>query len=965
MLKYLQQAWEECKEENRKLVSDPEEFWLFVVSVALLIYFLSGMSGCALSTEASMPREQELRPVGLVTDPNAYSEMPQGALSEANNIVLRRKGLVEPRPGQALSVDITSVSDTVRRLIPYDGDVLAVTSDAIDNRAAPYWLSDENPVQDEAGAGGQELLFDPLHVSGVKARGNLYLNTADGVRKLTAAQDRVASLSSLRQPPLVWPTAGSGSAIAIGDTVAYRATISATDDNDVVVTSPPSARGLLDNSSGGSAAGGSVTVYLPEGASEGQYVRLYRSKGSTGTPDDELALVKEVELESTDITNGYVVINEDVADADRGAFLYTSPSQEGIQASNSRPHAAKDLTVFRDSVFFLNTTGPHRISVKWDEGGYSLAGSSSGIGRRSVTGDLTADLNVIQSVSDVSGIKIGMVLGQASADFNGTGPVVVEAVSGSDVTVSETANKTSAGHSLTFHDTIVIVSDSGTSRYPVDDVINLNRSIVNGDTAKRISESSEIWGYAAGKVVWDVDTGQTVFQDDQAFVIEELVRNGSGFEVLATHGDEYFPPLPEPTDTVNAVPSDSDRRPSGFQWSKRDQPEHVPEANFALAGDDPILKAVPTKDAMFIFTEGGIWRLTGVGEESGWRIDPFDLSHKLLTPACAVVMQGDIYAWTNHGVVRVTDMGVSESVSAPISNLLSQIERDLATYSTDTGGAWMAANDKDNEILLGVPAAKGDDTAEKVYVLNTKTGAWTTWGGAYNHAVLDPSDGLLRFAKMDGSTLEVYKERGQTLLNTVGSEDDYDAKAADAAFEPIVSSVSSDNVVTLSSANGWTPEVGDLIHKDFFDPAIVISVASGTEFTVDSDAAQDYGTGAVDAYKHFDASVKYRSIDGGDPSTRKHYREAIVQWEELRGVHEWTMGWTSELSDTEVTQDVEYTRTRHATGPQPKRLFVPRDHGRVSRLRPKVTVSQAGGQWQFAGLSFRFEPMSSRVRGSL
>ncbi|MGA0355139.1 MAG: hypothetical protein ACO3OC_07660, partial [Ilumatobacteraceae bacterium] len=46
-----------------------------------------------------MATDLTLRAAGLYTDPNPHSDAPVGALRIADNVVIRRAGVLEPRPG--------------------------------------------------------------------------------------------------------------------------------------------------------------------------------------------------------------------------------------------------------------------------------------------------------------------------------------------------------------------------------------------------------------------------------------------------------------------------------------------------------------------------------------------------------------------------------------------------------------------------------------------------------------------------------------------------------------------------------------------------------------------------------------------------------------------------------------------------------------------------------------------------
>lgn len=79
-------------------------------------------------------------------------------------------------------------------------------------------------------------------------------------------------------------------------------------------------------------------------------------------PGDEMNLVYESPLTITDLTNGYVAINDITPESFRanGTFLYTNASSgSGILQANERPPIAKDIAQFRNATFYANTKSVH------------------------------------------------------------------------------------------------------------------------------------------------------------------------------------------------------------------------------------------------------------------------------------------------------------------------------------------------------------------------------------------------------------------------------------------------------------------------------------------------------------------------------------------------------------------------------------------------------------------------------
>lgn len=112
-----------------------------------------------------------------------------------------------------------------------------------------------------------------------------------------------------------------------------------------------------------------ITAYLPDNLDiTTQFVRVYRSSIFTASDtqaffdlvtDDELRLDYETNMTQTDINNGYIRYLDIASDSfvSTNAFLYTNAlSGEGIGQANAKPPVALDLTLFKNSMFYGNTS---------------------------------------------------------------------------------------------------------------------------------------------------------------------------------------------------------------------------------------------------------------------------------------------------------------------------------------------------------------------------------------------------------------------------------------------------------------------------------------------------------------------------------------------------------------------------------------------------------------------------------
>jgi hypothetical protein len=117
-----------------------------------------------------------------------------------------------------------------------------------------------------------------------------------------------------------------------------------------------------------------LTVTIPEDITSEYFYQIYRSSIFTATdtqvlstdvfPNDELQLVYEAFPSSAQILANEISIIDIVPDSFRGANLYTNASTgEGILQANDVPPFAKDINVFKNSVFYANTHTRHRRDI--------------------------------------------------------------------------------------------------------------------------------------------------------------------------------------------------------------------------------------------------------------------------------------------------------------------------------------------------------------------------------------------------------------------------------------------------------------------------------------------------------------------------------------------------------------------------------------------------------------------------
>lgn len=315
-----------------------------------------------------------LKAKGLYTYPNALSEMPEGALTQADNVVIDRNGVIEPRRGfNQYGDDLGISTDRAKQLLVYKDRILRHYTTVLqyDNGTGTFTSFNGSYSETETG----------LRIKSVEANGNLYFTTSAGVYRIsaTSASQFVNTAGYIRK-------AGGVTALDINGTidyttsgffqnetasylskVAYRLTWAYRDTNGNLVEGAPSSRLVLTNYSSTLSGTVNLTFAIPTDITTTDYFyRIYRSQVVETPsadiddldPGDELNLVIEDYPTSAELTARSVTVNDPTPEDFRtgGALLYTNPvSGEGILQSNEAPPLAKDLALFQNTVFYANT----------------------------------------------------------------------------------------------------------------------------------------------------------------------------------------------------------------------------------------------------------------------------------------------------------------------------------------------------------------------------------------------------------------------------------------------------------------------------------------------------------------------------------------------------------------------------------------------------------------------------------
>ncbi len=326
-----------------------------------------------------------LKASGLYTFYQSLMEVPPGALLKANNTVINRDGVIEPRRGiKTYGSSFGNINGTSRakELFEYKGRILRHVEDklAFDDGTSTFFDFAGSYLEPSSG----------YRIKACEAKQNIYFTTSKGIKKISATTSSEFSTSSNYITDSGIPRGISGTSTVLYNSVGffpenlstvsknyvnYRIVWSLVDKNKNLLLGAPSDIMTVENplSNNLSYIQAQVKLVFPIPTNIIQYnsteykYRIYRSEIANSIPSDELKLVYENNVTSAELLAGEIVYNDNVPELNRlgGVALYTNEiSGEGILKQNDEPPLAHDIASFKGHLFYSNTRSKHSLTLE-------------------------------------------------------------------------------------------------------------------------------------------------------------------------------------------------------------------------------------------------------------------------------------------------------------------------------------------------------------------------------------------------------------------------------------------------------------------------------------------------------------------------------------------------------------------------------------------------------------------------
>ncbi len=459
------------------------------------------------------------------------------------------------------------------------------------------------------------------------------------------------------------------------------------------------------------------------------------------------------------------------------------------------------------------------------------------------------------------------------------------------------------------------------------------------------------------------------------FVLQEQGISRVQFGVSSSNHTAWFPALTStPSDNLSLAGGNIG---SGY-CSKFQQPDSVPVANTINVGNTALewYRCLPLRNSVICLKADGCFQLTGTAFP--FTVTTLDLGTILTAPESPTVMNNQVFAFTNQGVVAITETGPG-IISRPIENTLQSISSYLhpqfprVTFGTsyETDRKW---------IMTTVSTADNFQKPTLSYVYDTITETWTTY--RYPVSTWDlhesPTEHRLYACSANENFPFVFQERKAFA----------DSDFADIEIPTTITAFSGRNITVTSTAGahvGWS--LAQLSTEGDNEPSIVGAISVITTITDSTHlVVRDVKSwNLVDTFTAYEQpipiDVLFCPIIGsqegqGNPGIVKFFQEIQLFFQKIR-FDNITFNFSTDFIAS--TTPVVFTPTSFATGwgtfpwgtqpwgsgsatVQSLRNYIPLAARRAHWLNVELLLSQAMVSFSFAGIVLTYRPVTTRSK---
>lgn len=395
----------------------------------------------------------------------------------------------------------------------------------------------------------------------------------------------------------------------------------------------------------------------------------------------------------------------------------------------------------------------------------------------------------------------------------------------------------------------------------------------------------------AGQSVWYAQY-VPLFEDAPGKIIvrrRDYADTALSITATAGAGPSFQPALPTSGTSVSSLNAAT---PNRLAYSKVEQPDSVPRANFFDVGAerDAIVRILNLRDSLMIITERGVHRLSGEDAQS-FNITQLDPSTRIRAAESAVVLNNAVYMYSSQGVVRISEDGVA-IVSRRIEFELNKV-LEIANFESQIFGI---AYEEERQYQLWTPSATTDTfpTVGWVYNFVSQEQPWVQRLKKVTHGiVLKEGDRLFLAHAQDNFVLRERKS-----FET--QEDDFRDETLAITIDVVTTTVDADgNIVSLLDITYTYPNVaiddGFLIEQGSLEGRIdSVTTLTATTFRVTMDRSSSWSVAAATISLGIPSRITWAPESAGDPSILKQFSRAQIFFQRDRSIKT-RLGFTSDI----------------------------------------------------------------------
>lgn len=459
----------------------------------------------------------------------------------------------------------------------------------------------------------------------------------------------------------------------------------------------------------------------------------------------------------------------------------------------------------------------------------------------------------------------------------------------------------------------------------------------------------------------------------KSIVFEETAGTGTnGMPIFNGGGSRFTTPFtvvpsrPSAFDpigtTANPITSSNDDKPNRLYWSNPDEPEAVPLVNFTDVGATlfPILAFAPIRDALLVFKQDGVFRVTG-SAPSAWNVERLETDLRLMRPECVAVCGGVAYVWADRGFFAV-DGGGARSLSAGALDVELRSAAQIVDAGATSHGAWVVAWPERQLVLFGVPGTTNAAITVRIYAYSLVTESFSEWPLAWGSVAESVNDNLYYSRETNATVLYEVRDAEST------------PRGSDRLFSisAIISLTTTTLVIAISVAGQWLPAIGDMVSAVVggvrYYRRITAVASGGGNYTLTLEAVFPASVGTWKAHEVANAKIvmEWHPTSPAGIPTGALCREMQVQMDLRLGqdpskessIPEYVIGGTSERDVSPYTVTSNRTRVNQI---QPIRVGCSRQIARSAMIAPYLATSDVFCM-RVNGLSLVWEGTSERTR---